>query len=59
MARSQQWYEDLSPSKRRWVKALLLARAALVGVVVLVGYYALPMDSLGSVGPSFWPSVCS
>jgi voltage-gated potassium channel len=50
MARSQQWYEDLSQSKRRRVKARMLARAALVGVLMLVGYYVLPMDSLGVSG---------
>jgi voltage-gated potassium channel len=50
MARSQQWYEDLSPSKRRRVKARMLARGALVGVLVLVAYYTLPMNSPGIGG---------
>ena len=45
MARSEQWYADLSRSKRRRVKARMVTRAALVGVLVVVGYYALPMDS--------------
>lgn len=50
MARSQQWYEDLSQSKRRRVQARMLAKGALVGVVILVGYYVLPMDSPGVSG---------
>jgi voltage-gated potassium channel len=50
MARSQQWYEDLSQSKRRRVKARMLARGALVGVLILVGYFVLPMDSPGVSG---------
>jgi voltage-gated potassium channel len=50
MARSQQWYEDLSQSKRRRLQARVLAKGALVGVVILVGYYVLPMDSPGVSG---------
>ena len=50
MARSEQWYAELSPSKRRRVKARMVTRAALVGVLVVVGYYVLPMDSLGVSG---------
>ena len=55
MARSQQWYEDLSQSKRRRVQARMLAKGALVGVVILVGYYVLPLDS---PGVSFDVDVC-
>jgi hypothetical protein len=47
MARSRQHYEELTGSRRRRVKALLLLRAALVGVVVVVGYYMLPMNEPG------------
>ena len=50
MARSEQWYAELSPSKRRRVQARMVTRAALVGVLVVVGYYVLPMDSLGISG---------
>jgi hypothetical protein len=50
MARSEQWYAELSQSKRRRMKARLLTRASLVGVLVLVLYYVLPMDSLGVSG---------
>jgi voltage-gated potassium channel len=50
MARSEQWYADLSQSKRRWVKARMVTRAALGGALVLVAYYALPMDSPGIGG---------
>jgi hypothetical protein len=50
MARSEQWYAELSQSKRRRVKARMVIRAALVGVLVVAGYYVLPMDSLGISG---------
>ena len=44
MARPRRRYEDLSPSRvRRW-KVLLLARSALVGVLLFVAYYLLPLD---------------
>ena len=49
MAR-QQHYDELTVSRRRRVKALLLIRATLVGVVVVVGYYVLPMDEPGISG---------
>jgi hypothetical protein len=38
MARSQQWYDNLSPSKRRRVKARMVNRAALVGAGILIAY---------------------
>ena len=50
MARSEQWYAELNQSKRRRMKARLVTRASLVGVLVLVLYYVLPMDSLGISG---------
>jgi O-antigen/teichoic acid export membrane protein len=50
MARSEQWYAELNQSKRRRMKARSVTRASLVGVLVLVLYYVLPMDSLGISG---------
>jgi voltage-gated potassium channel len=50
MARSRQRYEDLSPSRRRRVKAVLLARSALVAVGLVAAYYVLPMDAPGLSG---------
>ena len=50
MAQPRHRHEDLSPSQRRRVKALLLIRATLVGVVVMVGYYVLPMTKPGMNG---------
>lgn len=58
MARSQQWYDNLSPSKRRRVKSRMVNWAALVGAGILIAYCVLPMDSPGSAGPSCWPSDC-
>ena len=46
----QQKYEDMTGSQRRRVKALLLLRATLVGVVVMVAYYVLPMNDPGISG---------
>jgi voltage-gated potassium channel len=50
MARSRQRYEDLSPSRRRRVKAVMLARSALVAVGLVAAYYVLPMDTPGVSG---------
>lgn len=50
MARSQQWYDNLSPSKRRRVKARMVNRAALVGAGIPIAYYVLPMGSPGVSG---------
>ena len=50
MAQQRHRYEDLSQSQRRRVKALLLIRSTLVGVVVMVGYYLLPMTKPGING---------
>jgi len=50
MARSQQWYDNLSPSKRRRVKARMVNRAAFVGAGILIAYYVLPIDSPGVSG---------
>src|SRR5664279_2118525 len=50
MAWAEQWDAEVSPSTRRRLKARMVTRAALVGVLVVVGYYVLPMDSLGISG---------
>ena len=47
MARSRQRYEDLTASQRRRAIALGLIRAMLVGGVITVGYYLLPMNEPG------------
>jgi len=44
MARPGRRYEDLSPARVRRRKALLLARSAVVGVLLFVAYYLLPLD---------------
>ena len=50
MARPRRRYEDLSPSRvRRW-KVLLLARSALVGVLLFVAYYLLPLNGPEGIG---------
>ena len=43
-------YQDLSPSRVRRLKALLLARSALVGVLLFVAYYLLPLNKPESYG---------
>jgi hypothetical protein len=51
MARPRRRYEDMSPSHVRWLQALSLAKSALIGVLLLVAYYLLPLDEWkGGVG---------
>jgi hypothetical protein len=41
----------MSPSHVRWLQALSLAKSALIGVLLLVAYYLLPLDEWkGGVG---------
>ena len=50
MARSRERQADPAGSGPRRVKALLLIRASLVGVVIVSGYYVLPMNNPGISG---------
>ena len=50
MARPGRRDEDLSPSRVRRRKALLLARSAVVGVLLFVAYYLLPLDKPEDIG---------
>jgi len=43
-------YEDLSPARRRRLEAVLLARSVIVGVLLFVAYYLLPLDKPESFG---------
>ena len=42
--------EDLSPSRARRLKALLLAGSAAVGVLLFVAYLLLPLDKAETIG---------
>ena len=44
MPRSSRRYEDLTPARRRRLEAVLLARSVIVGVLLFVAYYLLPLD---------------
>jgi len=44
MPRSSGCDQDLSPTHQRRLKALLLARSVLAGVLLFVAYYLLPLD---------------
>jgi voltage-gated potassium channel len=50
MPRSRERYEDLTPTQRHRVEAVLLARSALVGVLLVVAYYVLPLDRPAASG---------
>ena len=50
MARPRRRYEDLSPTRVRRLKALLLARSALVGVLLFAAYYLLPLNKPEDLG---------
>jgi len=43
-------YEDLTPVRRRRLEAALLARSVIVGVLLFVAYYLLPLDKPESFG---------
>jgi voltage-gated potassium channel len=44
MTRSRDRYEDLTPTRRHRVEAVLLARSALFAVLLVVVYSVLPLD---------------
>ena len=43
-------YEDLSPARRRRLEAVLLARSVIVGVLLFVAYYLLPLNGPEGIG---------
>ena len=49
MLRSGRRYEDLTPGRRR-LEAVLVARSVLVGVLLFVAYYLLPLNKPESFG---------
>ncbi len=53
MSRTKPRYEDLSPSRRRRLQALLIVRSALVGVLLIFAYYAMPLNKPEDVGVVF------
>ena len=44
MPRPSRRYEDLTPVRRRRLEAALLARSVIVGVLLFVAYYLLPLN---------------
>jgi len=50
MPRPSRLYQDLTPAHRRRLEAVLLARSVLVGVLLIVAYYLLPLDNPGGIG---------
>ena len=50
MLRSGRRYEDLTPGRRRRLETLLVARSVLVGALLFVAYYLLPLDKPEDIG---------
>jgi hypothetical protein len=50
MPRPSRRYEDLTPARRRRLEAALLARSVVVGVLLFVAYYLLPLNKPESFG---------
>jgi len=50
MPRSRGRYQELSPSHQRRLKAAMLARSVLVGVLLFAAYYLLPLDQPEDIG---------
>ena len=44
MPRPSRRYEDLTPSHRHRLEAVLLARSVIVGILLFVAYYLLPLN---------------
>ena len=53
MPRRRPRYEDLTPRRRRKLQALLLARSALVGVLLFAAYCLLPLNQPEDIGLLF------
>ena len=50
MPRPSRRYEDLAPGRRRRLEAVLVARSVLVGVLLFVAYYLLPLNKPETFG---------
>src|SRR5664279_3810134 len=50
MPRTRESHQDLSPARQRRLKALLLGRSVLAGVLLFVAYYLLPLDQSADFG---------
>ena len=50
MPRPSRRYEDLAPARRRRHEAALLARSVIVGVLLFVAYYLLPLNKPEAYG---------
>ena len=50
MPRPSRRYEDLTPARRRRLEAALLAQSVIVGVLLFVAYYLLPLNKPESYG---------
>jgi voltage-gated potassium channel len=50
MARSSQRYEELNPAQRNRLITKMLTRSILVALLIVVAYYALPLDRPADVG---------
>jgi hypothetical protein len=50
MPRPSRRYEDLTPARRRRHEAALLARSVIVGVLLFVAYYLLPLNKPEAYG---------
>ena len=50
MPRPSRRYEDLAPGRRRRIEAVLVARSVLVGVLLFVAYYLLPLNKPETFG---------
>ena len=50
MPRPSRRYEELTPARRRRLEAALLARSVIVGVLLFVAYYLLPLNKPESFG---------
>jgi voltage-gated potassium channel len=50
MARSSQRYEELTPAQRNRLITKMLTRSILVALLIVVAYYALPLDRPADIG---------
>ena len=50
MPRPSTRYDDLTPGRRRRLEAALLARSVIVGVLLFVAYYLLPLNKPEAFG---------
>ena len=50
MARSRQRYEELTPAQRNRLITAMLTRSILVALLIVLAYYALPLDRPADIG---------